>query len=167
MKNRKDIKTMKLFILWSIKKSKIVAISESRKDMRIFYLQNGYTKRDHIIKIVESEKFINKILVKHDDLYLIDYYNFIIREKDKRPLDEILYMNIQLIESTLDNLKYINQECILKPKHHNLISNVISILKSKKKKDNIIKFINIANIISDYYNNHRFRNIVNECMHNF
>lgn len=153
---------MKLFILWSIKKKKIFAISEYKKDIQLFFLQNGYTKSDYIIHTLTNEKLINKILVTKNELYLIDYYNFVIREKDKTPLDEIIYSNIKLVEDTMSNIDYINSEYIIEPKYHKLFSKIYKILKNKIRKHNILKFINISNIISDYYKNTYFRDVVNE-----
>lgn len=153
---------MKLYILWSNKNKKIFAISETKKDITLFFLQNGYNKKDYSIYKITQQKIINKILITKNDLYLIDYYNFMIRECDKNSLDEIIYSQTKLIKNTIENLESINLEYIMEPKYHTILSKTIQILRNKKKKHNILKFINISEIIHGYYNNHYFRNIVNE-----
>ena len=133
---------MALYVLQSTTTKKIFAISESKYSIKLFYLQNGYDKSTYIITKINDETLINKILVTKANLYLIDYYNFVIREKDKKILDNILYDNISLIEQTIQNLNSINSEYIMSPKSHNMIYKVCKILQSNKHKHNILKFIN-------------------------
>lgn len=153
---------MKLYILRLKSNNKVFAISEYKNHIRLFLLQNNIYSDDYIIEKIKNENKINKYLIKYTDLYMMEYKNFIIRNIDKYYLDEIYYSMKKMIEDTLNNLENINLNCIMSPKDHNTITNTLNILHNNSKKKNIDDFINMNEIIREYFNNHSIRESIHE-----
>lgn len=148
----------KLYLLKLLSTNKIIAITEYKYHMRLFILQNEYSQNDYTIEILTKEKEINKYLIKYtEDLYLIEYKDFIIRSSDKRYIDEIMYNTKNTIRNTVNQLESINLTCILSPEEHTKIGEIINLLYNKSKKKNIDEFINTHQIIKDFCNNHNMK----------
>lgn len=145
---------MKLYVLKLKPKDTIFAISEYKSHMRLFILQNGFNINNYYIEKITDKKKINKYLIKYDDLYMMEYKNFIIRNIDKYYLEEIYYNMKKLIKDTLINLENINLNCIMDPKDHKTLTKTLHILEDNSKKKNLDNFINMNEIIRDYFNNH-------------
>ena len=145
----------KLFVLRLTSNNKVIAITEHKSHMRIFILQNEYSKSRYSLKEYTNKNKINKYLIKYtDDCYLIEYKDFIIRNSDKKYIDEIIYQYKNYIRDTIDNLETINMNCILSPEDHKKIGDIINILYDNTKKKNIDEFINVHQLIKDFCNDH-------------
>lgn len=145
----------KLFVLRSIYDNKVIAITEYKSHMRIFILQNEYSKNEYSLKEYTNKNKINKYLIKYtDDYYLIEYKDFIIRNSDKKYIEEIIYKYKHYVRDTINNLESINTNCILSPEDHKKIGDIINTLYDNTRKKNIDKFINVHQIIKDFCNDH-------------
>lgn len=157
-KRKKYNNTDKLLVLYLLSNNNVIAISEYEYHMRLFILQNNYTLEEYSLKVITDKKKINKYLIKYsDDLYLIEFKNFIIRCNDKKYIEDMIYCMRKDIKSLITNLESINTTCIMEPKDHEKIGKTINILNDKIRKKNIDEFINIHYLISSFFNNHSYR----------
>lgn len=143
---------MKLYILINTISNEILAITEFKYHIYSFYLQNEYSNDEYkIVKLTDKNK-INNYLILLDDLYLIEFYNFFIRVKDKTIIMNMINDNISKLTETIEYLEHILSDFNVSNKESINIDKTISILKKNSKSSNIIDFIDIKNIIRDYYN---------------
>jgi len=158
----------KLLVLKSKINNSVIAITEFKYHMKLFILQNEYDKKDYILKEYTDISKVNKYLIQYsEDYYLIEYKNFIIRNSDKKYIDELIYLSKNNIKETINNLDYINSNYILSPKEHIEISNNINILNNNIKKKNIDEFINIHYLIKNLCNNHNMKYDLQELNNNY
>ena len=143
---------IKLYVLRT-NNNDIFAISEYKYHIRLFILQNEYSNKDYYLEVLDNKKKINKILIKYEHLYLMEYKDFIIRNVDYRYIKEIYNNMKDKVYKTIDNLYDINDSYIMSPKEHELISKCLNLLEKKSKKKNIDEFTNIQEVIRYYYNN--------------
>ena len=152
---------MKLFILKDMCNN-IIAISESKHMMTTFCLQIDFDPIRYIVKRITETNKINKYLLKYDDLYLIDYENFVIREKDYKIFNELISFEYERIRSVISSLQEITDHYNISPKEQKTLNESIDILKKKSKKKKINSFIDLNGLIQDYFNNKDFRQYMEE-----
>ena len=158
---------MKLYILKILSTNKIFAITEYLYHMKLFIIQNNFSNNEYSIEVLKNENKINKYLIRYDDLYITEYKKFAIRNKDRYILEDIIYQEKKKIYESINLLESINESCIMKLKDHKLISKCICLLEDKSSKKNIDDFININEIIRDYFNNHTIRQSIEDLYDRF
>lgn len=142
------MKKMKLYILKH--KNKIVSITESKSVMEIFILQMNFNIRNYELEKITNQKKIDKLINKYYDLYLFEYEGFILPNIDIKYIERIYDEYKRHVNQTIQSLKNINSNCIMTLSEHDIVNECISILKKHKKKD-FNEFINLNEIIRDYY----------------
>lgn len=145
----------KLFVLKIDRK--VIAITEYKSHMRLFILQNNYSRDQYILKTYTDQHKINHYLTQYEDEYLTEYKNFIVRSSDIPFINDMIDQYRQKIRSTIESLESIDLECIMSPKQHSKIGKVIKLLHAKSKKKNIDDFINIHYLIKTFCTNHNMR----------
>jgi len=145
----------KLFVLKM--NNDIIAITEYEYHMRLFILQNEYSKNEYYLKIITNKDKINKYLIKYDDEYIIEYKDFVIRAGDKKHIEDMIYSYRSSIRDIENKLCDINLQSIMSPEEHRILRDCIELLHTKTKKKNIDEFINIHGIIRDFCNDHKTR----------
>lgn len=153
---------MKLYILKKIKNNEIIAITESKYAMKIFCLQIDFNEFIYSVDKITSKEKINKYLVKYSDLYLFEYEDFIIREMDYKIIEDLIYNQKKYIKNTIKSLETIINEFNLNLDEQEIIYNSKELLSKKIKNKRFNSFINLKDIIKNYYNNTTFRDYMSE-----
>lgn len=152
---------MKLFILKDLLNN-VIAISESKYMMTTFCLQIDFDPIKNIVEKITDTKKINKYLTRYDDLYLIEYENFVIREKDYKIFDELVHIEYERVKSVILSLQEIANNYNLTSKDQSLLNQSIEILSKKSKRKTFKSFMDLNGLIRDYYNNNSFMQYMEE-----
>lgn len=147
-------------VLYVLKyRKKIIAISEYKKDMKLFILQNNFTSDNgYGLYKEKDQKSINKLLIVYDENYLTEYENYILRYKDIPVIEDLIYREYSELERTLEHLIHISKNYNISSKEVKTINKTISIL-NKDSYDEINKMIDVGAIISDYVGSPSLQNL--------
>lgn len=144
---------MKIYVIK--KEDEIFAISESRKDIFKFYLQNNFNLNTKFSLYSISDKSdINTILILYSELYIINIGDRYIRDIDFKPIADMIYHKNEELNTTIHTLMELLNSGTVK-KNGTLDSIYDTILYLKKKRKDVI---DENSIISDYY---KFNDYVN------
>lgn len=139
---------MKLYAIVDKQKNKIIAISEYKKACEEFFIQNNYINGEYSIIKLTDDKKINSLLIVLDDLYLEEFYGYIIRRKDRLNLFYILERYEKMIVETHDNILDIISSHDLDKYEYGSLVKASDVLKNLYEEDKLNKF----KILRDYYN---------------
>lgn len=157
---------MKLYIIQNISNNDIIAISEYKFHIYSFYIQNNYNINKYKIFTITDDKKINNYLILFHDYYLIEYYDFIIRTKDKIIFDNYLYSNELKLYETENYLSYISDNTDIPKKERDILLKASKIL-SKNRRKNLSNFINLDKMIKDVYSIKGLRQSFHEMIENY
>lgn len=124
-----------------------IAISEDDSTLYNFYYQNNLSYDKYKIVTIKDRQTSNNILVLYEDTYIMEFYNYYIRECDKTKIESIIFDTVVLLHNTVNLLNNINDYLI--------IDNIKDINKCNKISNMIYKYthnnLNVKKIIDDYY----------------
>lgn len=131
---------------------KVIAISEFKRDVCQFFIQNNYDYKNYSIYNTTKNKKCNDLLRDYYDLYLLGYNDYIIRNKDYQVLTDIIDESRYKMKRAIKDLSYIMDMSNLTKKEKKAFKKVIKTLDENKKKRMVENFLNINEFIEDYYN---------------
>lgn len=141
-------KREKLYIIRDSNR-KIFALSESKREVENFFIQNNYQNANFTITIVTDSNVFNSVALSHYDLFITEFYNdFYVRYTDMKPIMDMIYSEEESIRKTIETLTRLsNDRRVIKTSIMNSMYDVSKYL-SKHIKD----IVDVYGIISTYYN---------------
>lgn len=138
---------MKLFVLTTF--NKVIAISESKKDMEAYIASKKYPSDTHYFVKIKKEKHIDDLMFQYEDLYLEhdDELDMVLTRVENQMIHSIIDEQRERIGTTIDDLQHYISNYKFSKKEKSVLLEAYKILESSKKKKKIRKVINLENFI--------------------
>jgi len=158
---------MKLFVIIQTSSQKVVAISESSKDVQNYMLQKEFDTEEYFCSKIKKEKHINGLLVDFDDLYLEhdDELDMVLTRVELQMVRDIIGEERGRISSTLLELEHYIKDYNLKKKEKKTLLEAYEILHSARSKKRLKKVINLKQFIGYISKSKNVVNVFRDKLH--
>lgn len=152
---------MKVFVIIKRDDGKVVAISESKKDVLNYMIEKRFTDEDYFWAKIKKEKVANQLLIDFDDLYLEhdEYLDMVLTRVELQMIHDVIGEEKARIESTLFDLEHFLKNYSFNKKEREVLVKAHDILDKAKKKKKLKKVIDLEQFIGYISKSKNFANI--------